>query len=57
MSRAEAAPNHNPKFFIDEQALEVGVRTMATLAVQFLASPPANKGPAKSPRPFVHELD
>jgi amidohydrolase len=35
---AKAAPNHNPEFFVDEQALVVGVRTMATLAVEFLAS-------------------
>jgi len=33
----------------------VGVRTMATLAADFLVSPPANPGPAQSPRPFVHE--
>jgi amidohydrolase len=26
---AKAAPNHNPKFFVDEHALVVGVRTMA----------------------------
>ena len=52
---AKAAPNHNPKFFVDEHALVVGVRTMATLAVDFLTAPPANKAPAQSPRPFVHE--
>jgi amidohydrolase len=52
---AKAAPNHNPNFFVDERALVVGVRTMATLAVDFLASPPANRAPAQPPRPFVHE--
>lgn len=53
---ATAAPNHNPKFFVDEKALVVGVRTMGTLAVTFLASPPADKGPSTRPsRPFVHE--
>ena len=51
----EAAPNHNPKFFVEESALVVGVRTMGTLAVNFLASPAANKEPVKSTRPFVHE--
>ncbi len=33
-----AAPNHSPYFFADERALPVGVRTMASLAVDFLAS-------------------
>src|SRR5687768_17281282 len=54
---AKAAPNHNPKFFVDEHALVVGVRTMATLAVDFLSSPPARNAPAQSPRPFVHEQE
>ena len=35
---ATAAPNHNPAFFVDESALVVGTRTMAMLAVNFLAS-------------------
>jgi amidohydrolase len=52
---AKAAPNHNPNFFVDEHALAVGVRTMATLAVDFLTSPAENRQPAQSPRPFVHE--
>jgi amidohydrolase len=52
---AKAAPNHNPKFFVDEGALVVGVRTMATLAVDFLTSPAAKREPAQSPRPFVHD--
>jgi len=38
-------PNHNPKFFVDEHALVIGVRTMATLAVNFVSSPPASSGP------------
>jgi amidohydrolase len=54
---AKAAPNHNPKFFVDEAALVVGVRTMATLAADFLTSPPAQKPPTQSPRPFVHEQE
>jgi amidohydrolase len=36
---AQAAPNHNPKFFVDESALVVGVRTMASLAANFLLEP------------------
>jgi amidohydrolase len=35
---AQAAPNHNPRFFVDESALVVGARTMATLAVNYLAA-------------------
>jgi amidohydrolase len=38
----DAAPNHNPRFFVDEHALVVGVRTMATLAADFLGAPPAD---------------
>jgi amidohydrolase len=45
---AKAAPNHNPNFFVDEHALVVGVRVMATLAMDFAGSPPADKAPAKS---------
>jgi amidohydrolase len=54
---AKAAPNHSPQFFVDEHALVVGVRTMATLAVDFLSSPPATTEPAQAPRPFVQEQD
>jgi amidohydrolase len=35
---AEAAPNHNPRFFVDESALVVGTRTLAFLVVNFLNS-------------------
>ena len=35
---AKAAPNHSPLFFADEHALPVGVRTMAALAVDYLAA-------------------
>jgi amidohydrolase len=51
---ATAAPNHNPGFFVDEQALVVGVRTMATLAVEFLTAPHTGKPPTPS-RPFIHD--
>ena len=37
---AQAAPNHSPDFFVDERALVVGTRTMASLAVNFLSSQP-----------------
>ena len=40
---AKAAPNHNPNFFVDEKALVVGTRTMASLAVNFLATDPTKK--------------
>jgi amidohydrolase len=31
------APNHSPRFFVDEAALPVGVKAMATLAVDYLS--------------------
>ena len=31
-----AAPNHNPEFFVDESALQVGVRAMAMMAADYL---------------------
>src|SRR5262249_23652493 len=34
---AKAAPNHSPNFFVDESALVVGTRTLASLAANFLA--------------------
>jgi len=34
----EAAPNHSPHFFVDEDALLLGMRTMAGPAVDFLMS-------------------
>jgi amidohydrolase len=43
---AAAAPNHSPYFFADEGALPVGVRTMASLAVDFLAAGGLNKAHA-----------
>ena len=32
-----AAPNHSPRFFVDEAALPVGVRALSHLAVDYLA--------------------
>lgn len=40
---ATAAPNHNPGFFVHEPALVIGVRTMASLAVNFLMAPTERK--------------
>ena len=34
----QAAPNHSPRFFADERALPVGVRTLVNLAVDYLTS-------------------
>ena len=33
----EAAPNHSPRFRVDEAALPVGVKTLASLAVDYLS--------------------
>jgi amidohydrolase len=33
---AAAAPNHSPKFFVDERALPLGVRLLSGLAVDYL---------------------
>jgi amidohydrolase len=52
---ATAAPNHNPHFFVDEAALVVGTRTLATLAVHFLAAGPATKEAPRPTRPFVQD--
>jgi len=35
---ASAAPNHSPRFLVDEAALPVGVRALAHLAVDYLSS-------------------
>lgn len=35
---ASAAPNHSPQFFLDEGTLPVGVKTLANLAVDWLAA-------------------
>jgi amidohydrolase len=34
-----AAPNHSPRFFVDEGMLVPGMRAMANLAVDFLSAP------------------
>jgi amidohydrolase len=35
---ATAAPNHSPRFYLDENCLKLGVKSLATLAVEWLAS-------------------
>jgi len=35
---AESAPNHSPRFFVDEACLVIGVRTLAALALDWLGS-------------------
>jgi amidohydrolase len=50
-----ASPNHNPHFFVDERALVVGTRTMASLALNFLSSEPGRSEPPPRPRRFVQE--
>jgi len=37
VSAEEAAPNHSPLFFANEDALPAGVRAMASLAIDYLA--------------------
>jgi amidohydrolase len=39
VSANDAAPNHSPKFFVNEDALPTGVRTMVSLAVDYLNAP------------------
>jgi amidohydrolase len=52
---ATAAPNHNPRFFVDESALVVGTRTLAMLALDFLSSAAADEVPHEATRPFVQD--
>jgi ferredoxin-NADP reductase len=35
---ATAAPNHSPRFYVDEDCLKVGVKTLSALALDWLAS-------------------
>jgi amidohydrolase len=34
---AAAAPNHSPRFFVDERCLKLGVRSLCALALDWLA--------------------
>ncbi|MDE1948786.1 MAG: amidohydrolase [Burkholderiales bacterium] len=46
---AQAAPNHSPRFRIDESGLELGVRALAGLACDFLELDPPS--PTRNPTP------
>jgi len=50
---SEAAPNHSPRFRVDDGALVVGVRTLAQLVVDYaaLVAPPPPKPEPKPPAP------
>lgn len=37
VTREQAAPNHSPRFFVDEDALPVGVRLLSSLALDYLS--------------------
>ena len=52
---AKAAPNHNPRFFVDETALVVGTRTLAFLAVNFLDSNTKKDQQRKTAPPFIQD--
>ena len=39
VDRKESAPNHSPRFFVDESALLLGVRSLAHLALDYMALP------------------
>jgi amidohydrolase len=38
LAPADAAPNHSPRFLVDDAALELGVRAMAQLVVDYAAT-------------------
>ena len=44
----DAPPNHSPRYFLDEGALQVGVRTLLRLALDYGRDP---SRPAPSPAP------
>ena len=52
---ATAAPNHNPKFFVDESSLLVGTRTLASLAVAELSPAPDADKTQPHGQPFAPE--
>jgi amidohydrolase len=41
VDRKQSAPNHSPRFFVDESALLLGVRSLAHLTLDYMASGPA----------------
>lgn len=43
VTTAEAAPNHNPRFFVHEPAMETGLRAMLAVALDRVSGAPANE--------------
>jgi amidohydrolase len=43
VDRRESAPNHSPRFFVDESALLLGMRSLAHLTLDYMA-PPSQAG-------------
>jgi amidohydrolase len=41
VARAQSAPNHSPRFFVDESALLLGMRSLAHLTLDYMAAPGA----------------
>ena len=39
VDRKQSAPNHSPRFFVDESALLLGVRSLAHLTLDYMVSP------------------
>jgi amidohydrolase len=48
---ASVAPNHSPRFFVDERALATGVRALASVAIDFLYRGPQEDPSAAAARP------
>ena len=49
--RGSLAPNHSPRFFVDERALPTGVRALASVAIDFLYRGDQNNASAAAARP------
>jgi amidohydrolase len=49
--RASVAPNHSPRFFVDERALAIGVRALASVAIDYLYRGHQEDPSAASARP------
>jgi amidohydrolase len=48
---ASVAPNHSPRFFVDERALATGVRALASVAIDYLYRGPQEDPSAAAARP------
>jgi amidohydrolase len=51
VDRAAVAPNHSPRFFVDEAALVTGVRALASLAADYLHGSARPSAPTAVIRP------